>query len=104
MDNVVVPEEAIQYLIGQTEGSTIQHEQVLFLLGQRVMTAPAKATPTAAPLGLGVQVSGPQPLQLPAMASTPLPEPKVLGLQRLAVAGEGGGVGMFGQFFSQVRS
>ncbi|KAH7969831.1 hypothetical protein HPB52_022352 [Rhipicephalus sanguineus] len=63
--------EVLQYLISHTDRSPIQREQVATLLRQRVMTAII----TAAPVGLGVQVSAPQPSQPPAMASMPLVEP-----------------------------
>ncbi|KAH7963458.1 hypothetical protein HPB52_021225 [Rhipicephalus sanguineus] len=77
MENVIVPEEVVQYLIGQTDGSVIQRGQVASLLRQRVMAA----TVTAAPVGLGVPVpvpqppQPPQPSQLHAVTSTPLDEP-----------------------------
>ena len=74
MENVIVPEKVVQYLIGQTDGSVIQREQVASLLRQRVMAA----TVMAAPVGLGVPVpvpQPPQPSQPHAVTSTQLVEP-----------------------------
>ncbi|KAH7972031.1 hypothetical protein HPB52_005802 [Rhipicephalus sanguineus] len=73
MENVIVPEEVVQYLIGQTDGSVIQHEQVASLLRQRVMAA----TATAAPVGLGVPVPVPQPSQPHAYKPPPPPANQV---------------------------
>lgn len=64
MDSVNVPEEVVQYLVNQTDGSPIQREQVASLLRQRVMAA----TVTTAPVGLGVPVAVSQP---PAVTCTP---------------------------------
>ncbi|KAH7981471.1 hypothetical protein HPB49_024447 [Dermacentor silvarum] len=45
MDSVNVPEEVVQYLVNQTDGSPIQREQVASLLRQRVMTATVTTAP-----------------------------------------------------------
>ncbi|KAL3220268.1 hypothetical protein MRX96_029951 [Rhipicephalus microplus] len=51
MDSVNVPEELLQHLLGQTNGSAIQREQIAAAVRQRLMTAepmPAGAMTAAA--------------------------------------------------------
>ncbi|KAH7969994.1 hypothetical protein HPB52_023657 [Rhipicephalus sanguineus] len=48
-DVVKVPEELLQHLLGQTNGSAIQHEQIAAAISQRLMTAePMPAGPMTA--------------------------------------------------------